>query len=353
MKKLRNIKPYVILICAGILLYALVGAYSIIRAVLNDSVSIVNLSNLKTAEEIFDDFGQHGKAIYKWVDNHYSKAVSGQIPSTQVIFGKNNWLFYKGENTSIQDYEGRNTYSTEEMQQMLNSVLKVQTVLETRGIKFALLVPPNKERVYYEYMPDDYKYAEQSRTDKLIKYLSENGVNAISSKRELIAGKKDYQVYYSYDTHWNQLGAYIGTRCVLNSWEISIPDIKDREIIERPFYQSNNRSASDDLAGMLGMREYYNDEIEYSIADNVEVDWSAIDNIKNINAKRDKTLLLIGDSFRTAMAPTLATEFKNVHLIHRSNYSSEMLETIQPDYIIVEYVERYSSEIKQIESIIE
>lgn len=352
MKKLRNVKPYVVLICAGILLYAFVGTFSTARAIKSGSVDINNLFNLKNAENVFEEFGQHGKTIYKLVDIYYSRTVSGEIPSNQVIFGKDNWLFYKGEE-SINDYEGTNSYSDGEMQQMLNSVLKVQNTLAEHGIQFALLVPPNKERVYYEYMPKNYKHAEQSRTDKLLKYLYENGVNVISSKSELIEAKKDYQVYYSYDTHWNQLGAYIGTRRVLSSWGIDIPELKDRNIARQPLSECDNKSAGDDLAGMIGMRKKYCDEIEYSIEGNAHVDFDNLNCTETQNAKRDEVLLLIGDSFRVAMAPTLAAEFKTVYIVHINDYSPDMLETIQPDYVIAEYVERYSSAIKNIESIIE
>lgn len=38
-------------------------------------------------------------------------------------------------------------------------------------------------------------------------------------------------------------------------------------------------------------------------------------------------------------------------MIHRKNFEAGMLDEIAPDYVIAEYVERYSGELQEIESL--
>ena len=54
-----------------------------------------------------------------------------------------------------------------------------------------------------------------------------------------------------------------------------------------------------------------------------------------------------------SQAPSLCEIFSDVYVIHRSYYRTALLDEINPDYLIAEYVERYSSKIGDIEFLIE
>lgn len=54
------------------------------------------------------------------------------------------------------------------------------------------------------------------------------------------------------------------------------------------------------------------------------------------------SVLLVGDSFRTAMIPAMQETFSDVCVIHRSCRTPNLLDEINPEYVIMEYVERYS-----------
>ena len=302
------------------------------------------------------------KADLSQIDSVYTYLTTGQIASSQVVCGTEGWMFYKSPNdgNSMADYEGTNRYSDQELRSMLLSVLKVQKEAERRGISFAMLVPPNKENVYSEYMPKMYRHEPVSSTDLLIEYLKDGGVCICSPKSEMLGCCRDHQLYYFCDSHWNQLGAYIGIKAVLDEWGIGVPPLSEKEIIARPLKENYHDSANDDLARMAGLLKFFDHEKEYLIEGSVQPDWDMYSGEQNrgslsifINkeAKTDKTLMLVGDSFRTAMIPTLREMFREVYVIHRLSYDPEMLETVHPDCLIAEYVERYSSEIKDIEQL--
>ena len=288
----------------------------------------------------------------------------GEITSVQVAGGTNNWLFYKTnvDGDPIADYEGTNRYSQWEMEAIADSALAIQKKLESKNIKFALMVAPNKENVYAEYMPEMYSHSDVSSTDLLIEYIRKNGVNIISPKQELLDNHLDTQLYYCYDTHWNQLGAYIGVRDILLSWEIQMPELANRKITSKELNGNYHYCGEDDLAQMLGLRSVFNDEVEYEVLGTVPMNWPAfkeeqeageISYFHNKQAIQDASILLIGDSFRSSMVPSLREQFSDVYVVHRRSFKWNMVEDIMPEYLLVEYVERYSRNISDIDSLFE
>lgn len=297
------------------------------------------------------------------IDSIATYCATGEISAEQVIKGSDRWLFYGSlsDGDPIADYEGTNAYSQQRMDQLLEVVRLTQNELEDRGIRFALVVAPNKENIYSEYMPDRYRHAEKSRTDVLIAHLSSNGVNVASPKKELLDNCRSSQLYYAYDTHWNQLGAYIGVRETLAQWGITMPELSEREVRTEYLKENYHYCAEDDLAGIPGLRFIFSDEKEYIIEGTILVDWNAfgeeqesggISCFYNENAAKRAKLLLVGDSFRTAMIPALGEQFSDVYVVHRGDYRPEMLDDIQPNYVIAEYVERYSDRMDSIYALV-
>jgi hypothetical protein len=304
------------------------------------------------------------KANLSRVDIYYTYYLTKEIVSNQVVKGSGSWLFYKSstDGNSIGDYEGTNRYSLSKMNNILNQALVTQQELQSHNIKFVIIVAPNKENIYSEYMPDTYTHAEISSTDILIDYLAENEVNIVSPKQELLANRDEFQLYYSYDTHWNQLGAYIGVKNALESWNISKPTLAERSISSYNLAGHYHYSGADDLAKMVGMRDsLFNDEIEYEVEGTGIINWKEfaeeldkndVQYFYNSDAQINAKLILVGDSFRTSMIPSLRETFSDIYVVNRSSYSTELLEEIEPEYLIAEYVERYSNKIGKIGSLV-
>ncbi len=274
--------------------------------------------------------------------------------------GEDDWLFYRSSDDeregTIGDYTGQNLPSEEQLEQICDNMLSVQRSLSDRGIGFAVVIGPNKSSVYSEYMPDEYKKADISRTDMICEYLDGHGVNVVYSKNSIISTKQIAPVYYRYDTHWNQIGAYIACKEVLEGFDMSIPMIDPSEIVSSPLQY--HYCAYDDLADMVGMKEMiFNDETEYHlsgirIADREQIESeqrygepSRLSSFSDSEALYSARLLLVGDSFRTAMIDTLTTYVSEVYVISHEAYTPELIDEIQPDHVIYECVERDSVEL--------
>lgn len=305
------------------------------------------------------------QSFFSRIDSICTYCTTKEISSSQVIVGKENWLFLKSstDGDSISDFEGTNRYTSEEIYSIFNSALRTQEKFKEKGIQFAIMAAPNKENIYSEFMPEIYTHAEISSTDILIDFLGNNGVNIISPKKELLDGHTDFQLYYPYDTHWNQLGAYVGVRSVLDSWNIDTPALDDRDILSGKMEENYHYCAKNDLAQMIGLRNIlYNDGIEYWIEGTGFIDWNQFEKeqengeisyFSNQEAQVQASVLLVGDSFRTAMIPALQETFSDVYVIHRSYYTTEFLDEIQPKYLIVEYVERHSKQMRNIDTFVD
>ncbi|MBE6006200.1 MAG: hypothetical protein E7238_03450 [Sarcina sp.] len=287
-----------------------------------------------------------------------------EVASVQVLAGKGKWLFYKSKNDAdpIGDYEGTKQFTQAELDKIAGLVGKLEDKLEKRGTRLAVIFAPNKENIYWENMPDTYVRAEETRTDKLAAFLAEKGFNSVSPKQELLDQHLSTQLYYYYDTHWNQLGGYIGARKLLAGWGISIPDLAERTYTTWPLRENYHYNGQDDLAKMAGLRSILDDETEYEIEGAPKMDWpdyeyqqshKIMTHFTNEDAPHKARVFLAGDSFRSALLPALREQFSDVYVTLRADYRPEMLEEADPDYMILEFVERYSHQIMRIGPMLE
>ena len=257
------------------------------------------------------------------------------IESTQVLVGKDNYLFYKTQNDGypIYDYMGINHYTDEELLQVKNNLEEMRDYFEERGIEFYVFCAPNKESVYEQYMPDTVaRVNETTRADQVAEYLWANSdVTYVYPKKELIEASKDYQVYYKTDTHWNQIGAFVGFQ---NFYETAYGQ---KEEVSDVHFDINSQELAGDLATIAGVdKEYAIDTVYVIDPDSANPDMF-----------QDKTILVVGDSFGGFFSTVSKAYFGQVEWINwKDEFSLSMLEQYKPDVIVLETVERYVSNFK-------
>ena len=278
------------------------------------------------------------------IDNIANYLVKKQLNSTEVLLGKDNWLFYKSstDGDSIADYQGTNHLSESEMKAVLDNLLEIEAGLKARGMDFVVMVPPNKEQVYSYRMPEDLeRVEEESKTDLMVAYLkSHSSLKVVYPKEELMAEGRDLQLYYKYDSHWNQLGAYVGEQQLL-------------EVLfgKRSFLKAEQVRVEEteitDLANMLGKGTniFFKDDHEYLLGSTKMGKAVSGTYYRNEEAPYGQKLLFIGDSFRWSLIPRLSTDFKDLYIQNRLEYEPSVLEKSAPDIVVLEFVERYSDQL--------
>lgn len=130
---------------------------------------------------------------------------------TVVLFGNNGYLFHQNENdgTPLHDYIGDNHFSKEELETIAADLVREKEWIEQNGSKFVLLLIPNKETMYPEWMPSYISRADETtRQDLLAAYLQENtDIEVVYVKDTLMQNRERYPLYYKTDTHANMVGS--------------------------------------------------------------------------------------------------------------------------------------------------
>lgn len=277
--------------------------------------------------------------------------VFNKSTNDSVIKGKHDWLFYGnvGDGDPVSCYQGTNLLSEEELQAIAQNCIKQSTFLEEQGKEFILFIAPNKERVYSENMPDKYgEPADNYRALQVYNYLKENtDLRVLYPYDEVMRAKEvGDAIYYKTDTHWNEIGGYVGASALLLELGIEMPDILSDDITV-----TKTNDTAGDLAGMLNLtRQLQKTDCDYSVEgydnhqmENVEWDFFTMFSYKAVNAD-PRTIYVIRDSFSTAMAPYIGSQFSEAYLRHKSTYSYEEMEALDPDIVVYEVVERYVSD---------
>ncbi|MEV5027355.1 alginate O-acetyltransferase AlgX-related protein [Paenibacillus sp. LPE1-1-1.1] len=140
-------------------------------------------------------------------------AVLHSSSNEKVVIGKNDYLFYS---PTLTDYHRMTTASDEKIENFSNQLITLQKMLEKKGVYFLFVIGPNKNSIYPEYMP----YKSQNpqginNYDKLMKRLTNDGVNHLDLVPVLEKQKEKFDLYYKRDTHWNETAGFITTQEIL------------------------------------------------------------------------------------------------------------------------------------------
>ena len=313
---------------------------------------VLTVSNISAYPEMYESwinnnhpFHDDLKTVWTKINYHLFRN-SG---SAGVVVGKTNgedketWLFYSDDTDQnpIKDAQGVSTFKNSVKNCMVNNASKYTKLLEDKGISAYYLVIPNKENIYREMLPDYIEIkSNKSRFDGIVDRLRDGGVNVIYLKDKLLDAKETGQLYYAQDTHWNDYGAYVGFNVIMKSVEPSFK-LPNAEVA------FNKIQIDRDLTGPIGLYGYYIDNIptvEY-LPDNsyttiIKDDAKIV--TENNGAPIQKTIMIVGDSYRQNLPQFFAKTYRKTVFVDRRKYKPEMIDEFKPDTFIALFVERYA-----------
>ena len=276
--------------------------------------------------------------------------LAPKVVGDGVILGRNNWLFLSAAN-SLDYYKGTNLLSAEEREAARNSLQALYEACSRKGIRLAVLIAPNKEQVYSEYMPSYQIETEYKRTQQLTDYLAEGlPFPVLYPLEELKQGKSFYETYYQYDTHWSYYGGFVGTMMLLKALGEDYTDPFDAQLPGQ--YEDHSYGDLIQLGG-LGGRSFPASE-NYVPAGNAEAEILREEGtMGNESAYRSsgtgpirEKALVIGDSFRVMMLPYLRTSFAELLCVHRDSWDASYEKDLEDCRILIlEAVERFDFEL--------
>ncbi len=317
-----------------------------------------DIEEIKKFPMLFDAYFSDHFGLRYWFTKYHKliKYYLGDSPSTDVIIGKDGWMFlgsikrgYNKYSDPIGDFRGSNLYSQNDLKNFAYYMMTLRSWLKARGIEYVFVIAPNKHTVYFDKLPDYIsKTAEQSATDMLVGYLKKHtDVPVVDLRSKLINEKGRNQLYYKTDTHWNHYAANIIQYEIMSEIEKIFPNRIEPEMVN---LRDGTRGGGD-LAYFLGI-----DDIIESKESNPQPVFDNSCTIKKIpaNAKETETHTLIceteklsavifRDSFFSTLQPYFSRKFKrSTYIWKKLNYSSLItyIESENPDIVIEEWIER-------------
>lgn len=125
-------------------------------------------------------------------------------------------VFNYAEKEMLVDYQHKNLYSQEQLDETAAAYQKIKDTLEARGIRYIYLQCRDKHSIYPEqFMTSVNQYGEESLVDQVMKNLKANTtVEVIDTTGVLKEGKTEGETFgrYTDPSHWTEFGAYLAYR---------------------------------------------------------------------------------------------------------------------------------------------
>lgn len=297
----------------------------------------------KKYEEYFNDYLPFRNELVK-LKNLNDIFIFKNVFNRIVFLGKEKWLFHKWNNIY--------SFNEEELETAKNNLIHFRDELKKKNIDFILLICPDKQLVYPEYVPNYIKgKLPNNGTEIFVEYIKNNtDIKVVYPKEELLKYKDKYQLYYKYDAHWNTLGAYIEYTQLMKSLGIYIDNIDNVDIKDFDGNQSYNLGVYqyNDMAYLLSLNslKYYNDDKTYIISNyitkNYETNYYISSENFSFNSKSYKSkdnIIIIRDSFGLNMIDYIATGFRQSKFIHLDTFKNENITECKPDIVVFQLVE--------------
>jgi len=347
----------IILIICPVILFLLFGKY--IHSENNENralkempaFSVFDISSYPSEFEAFFEDNLPFKNSLVLVNSYINYKVFKTSNSPNVIVGRDGWLFYKGAQNfgenPVADYQGSNLYTDAELEIIAENMQAAKEALESRGIKFTLLLIHNKERVYDKYMPASYgEAAQNNRMEQVADYLVRNTdirvVNITEELKEYAESPGNGRIYYKYDTHWNHTGAYIAAQIMGRELGFELPDISSltENLVDAPSMdlavQLSMQSVLNE--GKIAVYEGFTDRNIKSTTNEAVTEF----NFRDISADAGgEKLLILGDSFSGTLGRYMSAGYEETYAIFNNNYTAKILDEYKPDVVVFETVERF------------
>lgn len=304
-----------------------------------------------------DHFGMRDFLI-AW-NNRIHMDVFRVSTSPMMIIGKEGWLYYTGED-EIKDHRGATPFSGAELLRILENLEERRVWLESRGISYALVIAPNKESVYPEYLPETVRRVRDgTRLDQVLAYVRQRSpVDIMDLRPALIEAKKTRRVYESTGTHWNNEGAFTGYAAILRKLAEDFPSLapKGRDAfrvaqttVEKPslvktFMPMLRSPGTEDVAGFEPLEPRRAEETDYSYE--APVRGADPGNPRKlihltIPGSGQPSVVWFRDSFMDSLDQFVREHFRESLYVASREFDAGVVSRANPDIVLNQMAERF------------
>lgn len=280
-------------------------------------------------------------------------SLFGVSPNDKLIIGKDGWLFF-GDSNSVAHYRGVAPLSPWQLKHWASVLEGRQQWLQDRGIAYLLVLVPDKNLIYGEYMPDSLpRVGDTHPLDQLSSYLQANtDVHVLDLRPDLEAAKVNGRIYHRTDSHWNDVGAYVAYSAILNRLAELVPALRQAKPV--PVETRVREGPGMGLARIVGLAPLLREEILEATPSEPRArvkpefrkgyDQLVMQQRSFAHGVEDRSLpraVMFRDSFANALVPYLSEHFHRILYVWQRDLDSRVVLVEQPDVVIQQIVGRF------------
>jgi alginate O-acetyltransferase complex protein AlgJ len=297
----------------------------------------------------FQDHFGFRSALVRWYgeSRYFGLHVS---PSSQVVRGRNGWLYY-ADDAGLDDFTNERLLPPGEIENWRQTILRARDWCRARGIAYVFTIAPDKHVVYPEYFDDRVRQLTPvSRTDQVFTATLDTGV-VVDVRQALLAGKSHDRLFHMTDTHWNDRGAFLAYQQIIEAVHRQLPAVPPAR--DRSQFTPTSRILSGrDLAAIIGLKWVLSEEdllltpkkgrgyvvVEppgsYATAGEGRI-------VTEIPGSSLPRAVVFRDSFTSVLAPFLSEHFSRVVYLWQNNFDANDVLKERADVVIEEIVGRH------------
>lgn len=264
----------------------------------------------------------------------------------ELVIG-NNSEFFTANSFVLDDFIGKKTFSENELNIMDYAIQTKRKYCKEHNIIFYLIIPPNKQTIYHNFMPYFYQAQEgnlkllQQVRNRLMLDSAKFYIDVADSLNDYFTQHPEKRVFYKYDLHWSEWGAFKGYQVLMNRIYKDHPEygrpLRDDEVKIDTVYDDQA-----DLAKLIVMNQKFKRE-KYlitplkkdSISETTE-NYSFAPIYIYRNPGGTGRILVFRDSYSEQWKLLIAHHFKESIFIWDHKMSAKMIEKYKPDIVLQE-----------------
>ncbi len=291
--------------------------------------------------------------------NSWALMLLGSSGSDLVLLGQSGFMFLNNT-LQVEDMRGAARIEDADLDRWIEAMTERSRWLDQRGVKMAVAIIPAKQTVYSEFLPEWAAPIGPSRFDRLMERLQQSDELIVIDTRPAIfeAKKADRSaVYYQKDTHWTQLGAFSAYLQIVDVLKREFPSLEAVTPEQVEIIPDSRKSPGglkrilnvswvpDEALGPSVRIKFHSRIRSRDVLDGAtwkqrppgrsgdDMTRPSVDHSTLENAPR---VLILRDSFTTALRPFLSETFQDVLYVHhqRNTLDEDLVSFFQPDLVL-------------------
>lgn len=300
-----------------------------------------------------------------WFDTHFAfrdRFVQGQswlryqllgVSSLATVWkGRDGWWFLAADG-DVEATLNEPRFTPDELTAFRVTLQHTADFLAARGIAHVFVIAPGKPTIYPEGLPAGlHPRPAPTRTDQLVSELrARSTVTVVDLRDGLLAARGGAEpLFHRTDTHWNDLGAAVGYRQILDALSGRVPQLAP-PVGPDGYVLTPVAAGGGDLAWMLGLN-FSMAERELHLTPTTPRRARVIEpagDVKRFAVPRVVTVVddpglpravVYRDSFGSALVPFLAEHFSRMVTVWEYDVVPATIREEQPQVVIQQWVGR-------------